>query len=153
MFRISFATLTFLKGLWMFYEVSLNRNLVRQGRGSKQKLSRVSQLPFYQSHHLILFLKGPIVFSRDCEIVTCWATGGAGQLGGQGCCSPSRSQLCSGWQMWGSDTPSPPGRSMGSCRFQPTRDFAWQIPFHIWINSPSQRDSQVLFYASYSRKE
>lgn len=71
MFRISFATLTFLKGLWMFYWDSFNQDLVRQGRDSKQKLSCVSQLPSYQSQDLISFLKGPIVFSKDCEIVTC----------------------------------------------------------------------------------
>lgn len=69
--RVSSATLASLKGLWVFYCASLNLNLVRQGRDSKQKLSCVSQLPSYQSQDLISFLKGPIVFHKDCEIVTC----------------------------------------------------------------------------------
>lgn len=70
-FRISFATLTLAKGLWMLYCVSLNVNSASPGGDSKQKLSCVWQLPSYQSGDLISFLKGPIVSSEACEIAGC----------------------------------------------------------------------------------
>lgn len=135
-FRISFATLTLAKGLWMFYCVSLNVNPASPGGDSKQKLSCVWQLPSYQSGDLISFLKGPIVSSEACEIAGCWVTvngGAAGRWVG----IPEQPQL------WGDGrcedlTPPAPAQRLGSCWFQPRWNFAWQIPLQIWVTSTSQ---------------
>lgn len=134
-FRVSFAAPVCLKRLWVLYQDSLNLNLVRQGRDSKQKPSRVSQLPSYQSQDLISFLKAPIVFCKDCEIVTCWVTvtGRAAGLAG----TALLEQLTAVHQDGRCEdlTPPSPGHSMGSCCGQPGWDFARQVPFQVWITS------------------
>lgn len=95
---------------------SLNPNLGRQGRDSEQKLSCVSQLPSYQSQDLISFLKGPIVSSKDCEIVPCGVAVNGRAAGPAGMALPEQLtavQRVADVRLW--HPLLPPGPRRGSC--------------------------------------
>lgn len=153
-FTGSFATLASLKGLGVFYWDPLNPNLGRQGRDSEQKLSCVSQLPSYQSQDLISFLKGPIVSSKDCEIVPCWVTVNGRAAGPAGMALPEQLTAVHEGGRCEDLTPSaPPSTQEGKLLSQPPWAFTGQIPFWVWITCISPAGSQVLFHTSYSQKK
>lgn len=136
-FRISFATLTFLEGLWMFYWVSLNLNRVSPGGESKQKLSCVWQLPSYQSGDLISFLKGPIVSSKACEIAGCWVTVNGGAAG-RWVALPRQPTAVRGDGRCEDLTPPSPSTEDGKLLVSASMRLRWQIPLQIWVTATSQ---------------
>lgn len=120
---------------------SLNPNLGRLGRDSEQKLSCVSQLPSYQSQDLISFLKGPIVCSKDCEIVACWVAVNGRAAGPAGMALPEQLtavQRVADVRLW--HPLLPPGLRRGSCFLslpEPSQDKS----LSIWITCISPADA------------